>query len=50
MLLPREESTEALAKFLRDGKLDLGFARVERQGKAAVLLLPTSASSTPRTN
>ena len=39
MLLPREESTEALAKFLRDGKLDLGFARVERQGKAAVLLL-----------
>jgi thioesterase DpgC len=39
MLLPREESTEALAKFLRDGKLDLGFARVERQGKAATLLL-----------
>ena len=39
MLLPREESTEALAKFLRDGQLDLGFARVERQGKAAVLLL-----------
>jgi thioesterase DpgC len=39
MLLPREESTEALAKFLRDGHLDLGFARVERQGKAATLLL-----------
>src|SRR5258708_8103675 len=39
MLLPREESPEALAKFLRDGRLDLGFARVERQGKAAVLLL-----------
>lgn len=39
MLLPRAESTEALAKFLRDGRLDLGFARVERQGKAAVLLL-----------
>jgi thioesterase DpgC len=39
MLLPREESTEALAKFQRDGRLDLGFARVERQGKAAVLLL-----------
>jgi (3,5-dihydroxyphenyl)acetyl-CoA 1,2-dioxygenase len=39
MLLPREESTEALAKFLRDGKLDLGFAKVERQGKAATLLL-----------
>ena len=39
MLLPREESTDALAKFLRDGRLDLGFAKVERQGKAAVLLL-----------
>ena len=39
MLLPREESTEALARFLRDGRLDLGFAKVERQGKAAVLLL-----------
>jgi thioesterase DpgC len=39
MLLPREESAEALAKFRRDGKLDLGTARVERQGKAAVLLL-----------
>ncbi len=39
MLLPREESTEALARFLRDGALDLGFARVERHGKAAVLLL-----------
>ena len=39
MLLPREESAEALAKFLRDGRLDLGFARVERHGKAAVLLL-----------
>ncbi len=39
MLLPREESAEALAKFRRDGQLDLGFAKVERQGKAAVLLL-----------
>jgi (3,5-dihydroxyphenyl)acetyl-CoA 1,2-dioxygenase len=39
MLLPREESTEALAKFLRDGRLDLGTAKVERRGKAAVLLL-----------
>jgi len=38
MLLPREESAEALAKFRRDGELDLGTARVERQGKAAVLL------------
>ncbi|MBV8192971.1 MAG: enoyl-CoA hydratase/isomerase family protein [Alphaproteobacteria bacterium] len=39
MLLPREESPDALAKFQRDGRLDLGHARVERQGKAAVLLL-----------
>ncbi|MBN9090136.1 MAG: enoyl-CoA hydratase/isomerase family protein [Reyranella sp.] len=39
MLLPREESAEALAKFRRDGKLDLGTAKVERHGKAAVLLL-----------
>ena len=39
MLLPHEESAEALAKFLRDGRLDLGAAKVERQGKAAVLLL-----------
>jgi thioesterase DpgC len=39
MLLPREESADALAKFMRDGRLDLGTARVERQGKAAVLLL-----------
>jgi len=39
MLLPREESAEALAKFLRDGQLDLGTAKVERQGKATVLLL-----------
>jgi len=39
MLLPREESVEALAKFRRDGKLDLGTARVERHGKAVVLLL-----------
>jgi len=39
MLLPREESSDALAKFLRDGRLDLGAAKVERRGKAAVLLL-----------
>jgi len=39
MLLPREESAEALARFQRDGRLDLGFARVERRGKAAELLL-----------
>ena len=39
MLLPREESPEALAKFLRDGSLDLGGARVERHGKAAGILV-----------
>jgi (3,5-dihydroxyphenyl)acetyl-CoA 1,2-dioxygenase len=39
MLLPREESADALAKFRRDGRLDLGTAKVERHGKAAVLLL-----------
>ena len=39
MLLPRPESADALAKFRRDGRLDLRTARVERQGKAAVLLL-----------
>lgn len=39
MLLPRAESAEALARFERDGTVDLEFARVERQGKAAVLLL-----------
>jgi (3,5-dihydroxyphenyl)acetyl-CoA 1,2-dioxygenase len=39
MLLPLPQSIEALAKFRRDGRLDLGTARVERQGKAAVLLL-----------
>src|SRR5204862_4072122 len=31
MLLPREESADALAKFRRDGRLDLGGAKVERQ-------------------
>ena len=36
MLLPREESAEALAKFRRDSRLDLGTVKVERRGKAAV--------------
>ena len=39
MLLPRPESREALATFLRDGRVDLGPARVERRGKAAALVL-----------
>jgi len=42
MLLPRAESAEALAKFEHDGRLDLGTVRVERQGKAAVLLFANS--------
>ena len=42
MLLPREESADALGKFQRDGRLDLGAAKVERRGKAAVLLLSNS--------
>jgi (3,5-dihydroxyphenyl)acetyl-CoA 1,2-dioxygenase len=39
MLLPLPQSADALAKFRRDGTLDLGTAKVERHGKAAVLLL-----------
>ena len=39
MLLPRADSADALAKFQRDGRVDLGTARVERHGKAAVLIL-----------
>jgi thioesterase DpgC len=39
MLLPRGESREALGKLRRDGTLDLGPARVERRGRAAVLTL-----------
>jgi len=38
MLLPLPQSTEALAKFLRDGKLDFGTVRVERRGKAAMMM------------
>lgn len=38
MLLPRPESAEALARFVRDGALDLGRARLERKGRAAHLL------------
>jgi thioesterase DpgC len=39
MLMPLEESADALAKFEVDGRLDLGTARVERIGKAATLIL-----------
>ncbi|HLJ72566.1 MAG TPA: enoyl-CoA hydratase/isomerase family protein, partial [Roseiarcus sp.] len=38
MLLPRPESAEALARFVADGALDLGRARLERKGRAAHLL------------
>lgn len=39
MLLPRAGSREALARFRREGALDLGTARLSRRGKAAVLTL-----------
>jgi thioesterase DpgC len=38
MLLPRPETTAALAKLATDGVVDLGAARVERHGRAAHLL------------
>jgi thioesterase DpgC len=37
MLLPRDETAEHLARFRRDGAIDLGAARVERRGRAAHL-------------
>jgi thioesterase DpgC len=37
MLLPRAETAEHLARFARDGAVDLGPARVERRGRAAYL-------------
>jgi thioesterase DpgC len=37
MLLPRPESHEALGRFLADGVLDLGAAKLERRGKAVHL-------------
>ena len=37
MLLPRDETGEHLARFTRDGVIDLGPARVERRGRAAHL-------------
>lgn len=39
MLLPRAESLELRERFLREGKLDLGRATVERRGAAAVVTL-----------
>jgi (3,5-dihydroxyphenyl)acetyl-CoA 1,2-dioxygenase len=37
MLLPRPESKEQLARFVADGVIDLGPARLERRGQAAFL-------------
>ncbi|MCD6073501.1 MAG: phenylacetyl-CoA dioxygenase [Rhodospirillales bacterium] len=39
MLLPRPESAEALAKFIRDGALDFGRVRVTRQGAASIITI-----------
>jgi len=39
MMLPCPEAAEALARFRRDGAVDLGPARVERRGDAAVVVL-----------
>jgi thioesterase DpgC len=39
MLLPREDSRAKLAEFQKTGALDLGGARVERLGKAAVVTM-----------
>jgi len=39
MLLPRPEALELRAAFLRDGKIDLGKASLERHGAAAVVTL-----------
>ena len=39
MLKPKLQSIELTSKFITDGKVDLGPARVERRGKAAVVTL-----------
>jgi thioesterase DpgC len=39
MLLPRAESREKLAEFEKRGELDLGGARVHREGRAAVVTM-----------
>jgi thioesterase DpgC len=39
MLLPRAETSAALARFAKDGALDLGAAKLERRGKAVHLTL-----------
>jgi enoyl-CoA hydratase/carnithine racemase len=37
MLAPKEEALERTAEFIRDGAVDFGPARIERQGKAAIV-------------
>lgn len=39
MLLPRDESAEALAKYKRDGALDFGRVRVNRRDSASVITI-----------
>jgi (3,5-dihydroxyphenyl)acetyl-CoA 1,2-dioxygenase len=39
MLLPRPEALEHLPRFIAQGSLDLGAARVERRGKAAFVIM-----------
>jgi enoyl-CoA hydratase/carnithine racemase len=39
MLQPKDESIERQIEYLRNGKIDLGPAKVERQGNAAVLTI-----------
>jgi len=39
MLLPRPDSAEALAKFTRDGTLDLGRVRLDRRGAGAIITI-----------
>jgi (3,5-dihydroxyphenyl)acetyl-CoA 1,2-dioxygenase len=39
MLLPRAESQELLPEFLRNGKIELDGARLEREGRASVLTM-----------
>ncbi len=39
MLQPKQESLELCATFIKDGAIDFGAAKIERQGKAAVVTM-----------
>jgi len=39
MLMPRQEALDRLGEFVANGAIDFGLAKVERQGKAAVVTL-----------